>query len=111
MDKDTAALKKKHHEGDHSERLLPFYLEELKRAPGVTKLLGNARIRKREGGESPVKTTSDFSYAATSYAGDHYRIAGDAGGLSNILPQHITEDLCYLQRSLILSSHPAYTWP
>jgi len=27
-----------------------------------------------------VKTASDFSYAATSYAGDHFRLVGDAGG-------------------------------
>ncbi|KAI0338616.1 FAD/NAD-P-binding domain-containing protein [Trametopsis cervina] len=79
MDKDIAARKKKSYEDEtHEERSHQFYLEELKRAPGVIKLLGNARLRKTDGA-AHVKTTSDFSYAATQYAGDHYRIAGDAG--------------------------------
>ncbi|KAI0684562.1 hypothetical protein BC835DRAFT_1409127 [Cytidiella melzeri] len=79
MDKDLAAQKKKSHgRDDHSERAHQFYLEELKRAPGVIKLLGNARLRVNAGQVS-VKTTSDFSYAASNYAGDHYRLAGDAG--------------------------------
>lgn len=80
MDKDLAAQKKKRQDfDDHSEKAHQFYLEELKRAPGVVKLLGDASLREREG-TAAVKTTSDFSYAATSYAGDYYRIAGDAGG-------------------------------
>ncbi|KAI0084352.1 FAD/NAD-binding domain-containing protein [Irpex rosettiformis] len=79
MDKDLAAQKKKLHDSDdHLEKVHKFYLEELKRAPGVMKLLGDARLRNNDGTAS-VKSTSDFSYAATSYAGDHYRIAGDAG--------------------------------
>lgn len=79
MDKDIASQKKKQHGGDHGERLHSFYLDELKRAPGVIKLLGDSRLRTPEEGSS-VKMTSDFSYAATSYAGDHYRLAGDSGG-------------------------------
>jgi flavine halogenase len=80
MDKELAALKRKAQDAeDYSGQVHKFYLEELKRAPGVIKLLGNARLRTHEGAAA-VKTTSDFSYAATNYAGDHYRIAGDAGG-------------------------------
>ena len=77
MDKDIASQKKKQYEAD--ERLESFYLEELKRAPGVIKLVGESRLR-TSGDGTRVKMTSDFSYAASNYAGDHYRIAGDAGG-------------------------------
>lgn len=81
MDKDLAAKKKNSQDSEnHGEKVHRFYLQELHRAPGVMKLLGNARLRETEGA-APVKTTSDFSYAASSYAGDHYRIAGDAGGM------------------------------
>ena len=33
--------------------------------------------------EGSVKSASDYSYSAPSYAGSHYRIIGDAGGWSN----------------------------
>ena len=79
MDKSLAAQKKKQYSGEHFEKLLPFYLDELKRAPGATKLLANSQLKIPEG-SPPVKTTSDFSYAASDYAGDHFRLAGDAGG-------------------------------
>lgn len=32
------------------------------------------------GAQPPVKSATDFSYSATSYAGENYRIVGDAGG-------------------------------
>ena len=80
MEKDTASEKRKQYDtGDHSEKFQKFYLDELKRAPGLLKLLGEGKLRVTEG-EAPVKTTSDFSYAAREYAGDHFRIVGDAGG-------------------------------
>jgi len=40
--------------------------------------LENATLRNL-GKSGSVKSASDYSYSATSYAGDHYRIAGDAG--------------------------------
>jgi flavine halogenase len=80
MDKDISSEKKKRYATDDYEaKTLQFYLEELKHAPGLIKLLGTAQLRTLEG-ESPLKTTSDFSYAASDHAGDHFRIAGDAGG-------------------------------
>lgn len=79
-DKDIAAKKRKQYAGDHREQARQFYLDELKRTPGVMKFIGDARLMKAEDG-TQVKTTSDFSYAATSYAGDHYRMAGDAAGV------------------------------
>ncbi|KAH7904414.1 putative halogenase [Hygrophoropsis aurantiaca] len=58
--------------------LQDHYLEEIGRAPGVMKLLGEGRLR-NGGRPDAVKATSDFSYSASSYGGDHFRIAGDAG--------------------------------
>ncbi|KAH7922202.1 FAD/NAD(P)-binding domain-containing protein [Leucogyrophana mollusca] len=58
--------------------LQDHYLEELTRAPGLLKLLGEAKLRNR-GQPDAIKATSDFSYSATDYAGDHFRLAGDAG--------------------------------
>lgn len=80
IDKDNAAAKKKRYEiADIDEKNYQFYMDELKRSPGLLKLLEGATMKTEEG-EKAVKTTSDFSYDAASYAGDHYRIAGDAGG-------------------------------
>ena len=45
------------------------------------KLLEKATLR-NSGQPGAIKSASDFSYSASSYAGDHYRIAGDAGGKS-----------------------------
>lgn len=85
MDKDVSSEKRKRYDiADHTEKFQQYYLDELKRAPGLIKLLGKGQLRTKEG-ESAVKTTSDFSYAAREYAGDHFRIAGDAGGTRHCL--------------------------
>lgn len=61
-------------------------------APGILKLILPGKLlqaSKSEGRmgvdgvemiDGPVKTASDFSYSASSYAGPGYRIVGDAGG-------------------------------
>lgn len=54
------------------------YVSSLSLAPGVVKLISNTGKL----GEHSVKSASDFSYSAPSYAGNHYRIIGDAGGQS-----------------------------
>lgn len=79
VDKDKAAVKKKQYDAvELSERNHQFYMDELKRVPGLLKLLANGTMRDAERGKG-LKTTSDFSYDAATYASDHYRIAGDAG--------------------------------
>ncbi|KAF5351714.1 hypothetical protein D9756_007522 [Leucocoprinus leucothites] len=50
------------------------YLVNLSFAPGVVDLIGDGKLV-----EGSVKTASDFSYSAPSYAGPNYRIVGDAG--------------------------------
>ncbi|KZT50406.1 FAD/NAD(P)-binding domain-containing protein [Calocera cornea HHB12733] len=63
--------------GGAEEGLKEHYLRQLKLCPGVRELIGEGVLV--EGGEAPtVRAASDFSYTATSYAGDHYRLVGDA---------------------------------
>jgi len=82
MDQDISNSKKRAGRNDtsaHGYSLQDHYLEELRRVPGVMKLIGEAQLRNKDKPEG-VMAASDFSYAASSYAGPHYRIAGDAGG-------------------------------
>ena len=50
-----------------------FYLESLDLSPGIKGLLKNAELA------SDIKSASDWSYSASSYAFPGVRIAGDAG--------------------------------
>ncbi|PPQ70820.1 hypothetical protein CVT24_001037 [Panaeolus cyanescens] len=54
--------------------LTDHYLDQLQYAPGVRELIGE------KGSFIPgsTKSTSDFSYSATRYSGDHFRLIGDA---------------------------------
>lgn len=60
--------------------LKAHYLDQMQYAPGVQELLKDATFRE-DGGEGGVKSASDFSYSANYYAGDHYRLVGDAAGM------------------------------
>ncbi|EMD32293.1 hypothetical protein CERSUDRAFT_68862 [Gelatoporia subvermispora B] len=55
-----------------------LYLQEVIRAPGIKEFIAHAMLREINS-PNAVKTASDYSYAAASYGGDHFRIAGDAG--------------------------------
>lgn len=54
--------------------LTEHYLDQLQHVPGVRELIGD------KGSFIPgsTKSASDFSYSATRYSGDHFRIIGDA---------------------------------
>ena len=60
------------------------YLETLELAPGLKKLLGDGKLVDHPGSSedsgSLVHTASDYSYSADGYAGDGWRVIGDAGG-------------------------------
>ncbi|KZT42314.1 FAD/NAD(P)-binding domain-containing protein [Sistotremastrum suecicum HHB10207 ss-3] len=57
--------------------LTDHYHEQLQAfAPHLCKLLTKAHLVTDDG--PAVKAASDYSYAATSYAGDHFRLVGDA---------------------------------
>lgn len=82
MDKDISSRKKQETESVFGvSNLQAHYLQEVHKVPGLIKLLHKATLRD-SGKTGAVKSASDYSYSATSYAGDHYRIAGDAGGTS-----------------------------
>ena len=78
--------------GIHSFTLLLFrndscsaaeqrYLKALDLAPGVNQLLSsNGRMVRGEAELATVRTASDYSYSASSYAGEYFRIVGDAAG-------------------------------
>lgn len=57
--------------------LLIRYLSNISLAPGVVKLITPSGVLD----EGSVKSATDFSYSAPSYAGNGYRIIGDAGGI------------------------------
>ena len=82
LDQDTSNRKKKEAKSASGvSSLQGHYLEEVRKVPGLMKLLGEATLR-NSGQPGAIKSTSDFSYSASSYAGDHYRIVGDAAGTS-----------------------------
>ena len=57
------------------------YLKALDLTPGVKGLLGSEGLMLRGEPESDtVRTASDYSYSASSYAGENFRIVGDAAG-------------------------------
>jgi len=61
------------------------YLSNLSCAPGVVKLITPAGVLDL----GSVKSASDFSYSSPTYAGNGYRIVGDAGG-ENGIKSHTT---------------------
>ncbi|KAH8101529.1 FAD/NAD-P-binding domain-containing protein [Cristinia sonorae] len=73
MLEEASVKKKRGSDGTPSLSLKDHYLNQMQYAPGLVELLGDGTL------ESDIKAASDYSYSATSYAGDHYRIAGDAG--------------------------------
>ena len=60
------------------------YLETLELAPGVRKLVGDGELVGHPGadggGPSLIHSASDYSYSSDRYAGDGWRVVGDAGG-------------------------------
>lgn len=71
MNQDFATSKKK-----QSSSTNDFYISALHLTPNLYKLLANG-----DGGElvSEIKSASDYSYSASSYASPYTRIVGDAG--------------------------------
>ncbi|KAF8636117.1 hypothetical protein AX17_003820 [Amanita inopinata Kibby_2008] len=73
MHQDVSDMKKKNYPGG-SPTTTKHYLEQIKFLPGIMELLGE------QGNLVPdsVKSSTDYSYSASRYSGDHYRIVGDA---------------------------------
>jgi flavin-dependent dehydrogenase len=60
------------------QSLVARYQTHLHLAPNLVKLIGDGTLVVKPG-EPIVRSAEDFSYQADRYAGDGYRIAGDAG--------------------------------
>jgi flavin-dependent dehydrogenase len=85
MDK-TISIRKKcdlREEKPDEYSLKAHYLDQMQFTPGLRELLKNATLK--EDINEPIKSASDYSYSATSYAGDHYRLVGDAAGTIHII--------------------------
>ena len=54
--------------------LTEHYMDQLKHVPGVSELIGDKGMLI----PGSVKSTADYSYFATRYSGEHFRIIGDA---------------------------------
>lgn len=67
---------------DRDYTLKDHYLDQIKLVPGLQNLLEGATL-KEDDEYYHVRSAADFSYAADKYAGDHYRIIGDASGRSS----------------------------
>lgn len=74
-----AALREKNPE---AYTLQAHYLDQLQHAPYLRDILLKDATFRTDGGEGGVKSASDFSYSAKFYAGDHYRLVGDAAGMT-----------------------------
>jgi len=72
MDKNISIEKRKNNDGV----LRDHYLSQLKLVPSLQTLLKGASLV--DYGVNTVRSVTDFSYAASAYAGDHFRLAGDA---------------------------------
>lgn len=73
MHQDIATKKKAAYPGG-APSMTEHYLEQVKLLPGVLDLIGD----KGHLVPGSVKGSTDYSYHADRYSGDHYRIAGDA---------------------------------
>ncbi|KAF5319249.1 hypothetical protein D9619_008329 [Psilocybe cf. subviscida] len=78
MDKTTSIKKKGKLRDEKLDEysLKAHYLDQMQFTPGLRELLKNATLK--EDIDEPVKSASDYSYSASSYAGDYYRLVGDA---------------------------------
>jgi hypothetical protein len=86
MDSSISSSKKadgKAKSGGNAYSLKDHYLDQLQFVPGLKDLLDGA-ILKEDGENYIVRSASDFSYAADRYAGDHFRLVGDASGASGL---------------------------
>lgn len=71
--------------------LKAHYLEQLELAPDIIAMIGEGTLVLGEDGPT-IRSASDYSYAASYYAGPHYRLAGDAAGRTSSASQILTVD-------------------
>ena len=80
--KKSAASKEASADGKIST-IRDHYLKQLYSfAPNISELLEEATLNEGGGDYGVLKSASDFSYSAGAYAGDHFRLIGDAAGIN-----------------------------
>ncbi|KAJ7983266.1 putative halogenase [Mycena polygramma] len=70
LTEESSVQKKRTLQGQNN--LTTHYREQLKLAPGLMQLLGDGELF------SDIKSAGDYSYSAANYAGQNYRLVGDA---------------------------------
>lgn len=74
--------------------LQDHYLSQLEFVPKLKKLLGGAELHVDASGPT-IQSASDFSYTASRYAGDHFRLVGDASAFVSTVSSEIAlANLC-----------------
>ncbi len=87
-----------HSDSDSTTR----YLASLSLAPHLVDLIGNKGMLM----EGTIAKASDYSYSAPSYAGNGYRIVGDAGGNPTYSFLAWTHYVNSIHRSPLLKRYP-----
>lgn len=72
----TEKKKKMSSDSNGSSSLKDHYLDQLPLTPTIKSFLTDATVV--GDGKDIVKSCADFSYSASCYAGDHFRLVGDA---------------------------------
>lgn len=87
MNQEALNAKVKAADSETKSSMVSRYRSYLHLAPHLLKLIGDGTLvsKSPEANEPLIRSASDFSYSADKYAGDGYRIAGDAGGMSVLL--------------------------
>ena len=90
MREDVSTLKK-HSAKDAGDEytLKDHYLSQLDLAPGLKAMLEDAKLQDDPTKGPQVRSANDYSYSATSYAGDHFRLVGDASAFIDPLFRYI----------------------
>lgn len=97
MREDISTLKKRSKEdaGD-TYTLKDHYISQLDLVPGLKAMLEDAKLQDDPAKGPPVRSASDYSYSATSYAGDHFRLVGDASAFIDPLFRYIHHFALYV---------------
>ncbi|KAJ7480174.1 putative halogenase [Mycena galericulata] len=76
LTEESSVSKKRAMRGENNT-LVAHYLEQLKLAPGLVRLLADGEL------VSVIRSAGDYSYSATHYAGTNFRLVGDAAVFSS----------------------------
>ena len=96
MREDVSTLKKRSANDRGACTLRDHYLSQLDLVPGLKAMLADAKLQDDPTKGPPVRSASDYSYSATSYAGDHFRLVGDASAFIDPLFRYMRHFVLYI---------------